>query len=154
MNIFDKFIQKIALLLIAGILIIVPVSVWYYERVYLPSKYPQGAKVFTIYFDGTKNWSLKRIAGDNYWRRKHEVLKDIRVKKGDTVVLRLLSTDVYHGFKMDDFGIEVGKIKPGHVQEVTFTADKVGSFDFQCTRHCGDLHKEMKAKLVVESDEP
>ncbi len=145
----DRFVGRMALPLVIATLLIIPLAIWYYETVAIPSRYPKGDKVFTIYFDGTRNWSLNRIGGYNYWIKKHDVLKNIRVKKGDTVVLRLLSTDVYHGFDFPDFGIEVEDIKPGFMREVTFVADKTGTFPFFCNRYCGPAHENMRATLTV-----
>jgi heme/copper-type cytochrome/quinol oxidase subunit 2 len=145
----DRFIGRIALPVVIATLLIIPLAIWYYETVVIPSRYPKGDKAFTIYFDGTRNWSLNRIGGYNYWIKKHEVLKNIKVKKGDTVVFRLLSTDVYHGFALPEFGVKVKEINPGFIKEVTFVADKTGTFTFFCTRHCGPAHKNMKATLTV-----
>lgn len=73
----------------------------------------------------------------------------IKVKKGDKVVLKLTSTDVAHGFSLPDFGIDE-KFDKGETKTVEFTADKVGTFTFNCNVPCGAGHKAMTGTVVVE----
>ena len=70
------------------------------------------------------------------------------MNKGDTVKLKLKSIDVAHGFLLPDFGINK-RLDPGQEVEVTFTADKAGSFAFFCNVPCGPGHGGMKGTLVV-----
>ena len=72
----------------------------------------------------------------------------ITVNKGDTVKLKLKSTDVVHGFLLPDFGINK-RLDPGQEVEVSFTADKTGSFTFYCNVPCGPGHRDMKGTFVV-----
>ncbi|MEE8402692.1 MAG: hypothetical protein V3R93_02960 [Candidatus Hydrothermarchaeaceae archaeon] len=75
---------------------------------------------------------------------------EIRVKQDETVVLRITSMDVVHGFGLPDYNIsEV--IYPGEIKTVKFVADKSGEFRFYCNaRSCGLGHINMVGKLVVE----
>jgi cytochrome c oxidase subunit 2 len=73
---------------------------------------------------------------------------EITVKKGEPVVLEINSEDVKHGFTLPDFGVRTD-IKPGTVNRVTFTPDKVGSFTFACDVFCGAGHEEMSGTLNV-----
>lgn len=73
----------------------------------------------------------------------------IVVKKGDTVKLHITSTDVKHGFAIDEYGInEI--LPPGQVVNIDFTADKTGTFEFYCAVLCGAGHGNMRGELVVE----
>lgn len=74
---------------------------------------------------------------------------EIKVKKGDMVVLKLKSADVAHGFSLPDFGINA-PIKPGELKTVEFTADKIGTFKFVCNVPCGVGHMGMTGTIVVE----
>lgn len=74
---------------------------------------------------------------------------EIRVKKGDKVVLIVKSVDVKHGFSLPEFGIDE-KLEPGKETRIEFTADKVGSFTFRCSVFCGQGHSEMTGTLIVE----
>lgn len=73
----------------------------------------------------------------------------IKVNKGDTVVLKLKSADVTHGFGLPDFDINQN-IQPGEEVTVRFVADKSGSFPFRCTVPCGAGHREMTGTLIVQ----
>jgi cytochrome c oxidase subunit 2 len=73
----------------------------------------------------------------------------INVKRGDHVRMTLTALDAQHGFKLDAFHIEQ-KLPKGEPVTVEFTADRLGSFPFQCSHFCGLGHKKMKGKLIVE----
>jgi cytochrome c oxidase subunit II len=72
----------------------------------------------------------------------------ITVNKGDTVVIKVKSTDVTHGFALPDFGIDQ-KLEPNNEVTITFVADKTGTFTFFCNVPCGVGHREMKGTITV-----
>lgn len=74
---------------------------------------------------------------------------EIKVNQGDTVKLTIKSTDVDHGFALPDFNVKVD-LKPNQEQTVEFVADKKGEFSFFCNVFCGEGHRNMKGKLIVE----
>ena len=71
--------------------------------------------------------------------------KEIKVKQGETVSITLKNDQGNHGFKLEGYDKEV---KNG--QTVTFTADKAGEFNFECSIICGKGHADMKGKFIVE----
>ena len=73
----------------------------------------------------------------------------IHVKKGDHVKLVITATDHDHGFKLEAFQIDQS-LKKGEATTVGFTADRAGTFPFECSHFCGLGHKKMKGELVVE----
>ena len=73
----------------------------------------------------------------------------ITVKQGDKVRLKITSTDVAHGFALADFNVKVD-LTPNTEETVEFVADKKGEFTFFCSVLCGQGHREMKGKLIVE----
>src|SRR5206468_10243769 len=73
----------------------------------------------------------------------------ITVKKGDHVKLIITALDRDHGFKLEAFNINQ-KLKKGDPATIEFTADKAGTFPFQCSDFCGMGHRRMKGKLVVQ----
>lgn len=73
----------------------------------------------------------------------------ITVKQGDKVKLKIKSIDVTHGFALPDFDVNEN-LKPGKEVIVEFIANKKGEFSFHCSVICGQGHKEMTGKLVVE----
>jgi cytochrome c oxidase subunit 2 len=73
----------------------------------------------------------------------------IKVSEGDTVTLKIRSVDVEHGFSLPAFGVNED-LSPGKEVEVTFVADKKGTYAFFCNVYCGSGHSEMSGSLVVE----
>jgi cytochrome c oxidase subunit 2 len=73
----------------------------------------------------------------------------ITVKQGDKVKLNVKSIDVSHGFALPDYGFDQ-KLEPGQEIVIEFIASKKGEFTFFCSVMCGEGHKDMKGKLVVE----
>ena len=73
---------------------------------------------------------------------------EIKVNQGDLVTINLTSSDVVHGLYLDGYDLEIST-DPGQINELTFTADRAGSFRFRCSVTCGDLHPFMIGKLQV-----
>ncbi len=72
----------------------------------------------------------------------------ITVSEGDNIKLTVNNLDVPHGFAIDELGIK--KDLPVGTTVVEFTATKKGTFRFYCSLFCGQGHKEMEGKLIVE----
>jgi hypothetical protein len=93
----------------------------------------------------------------------------IVVNKGDEVHIRLAALDVVHGFFLEGYDIET-EIYPGRipfkmrrpstgeefrlVEEVKFTADRIGKFRYRCSVTCGSLHPFMLGELIVRPNYP
>lgn len=73
----------------------------------------------------------------------------IIVKKGDHVIVHLTSTDVKHGFGIDEYGIK-SSFDRNNPTTVEFTADKPGTFEFYCSVPCGPGHRDMAGTLIVQ----
>lgn len=73
----------------------------------------------------------------------------IKVNKGDTVRIRLVSQDVHHGFYLDGYEIRTSA-HPGEDGSLQFKADKTGRFTFRCSVTCGEFHPYMVGYLIVE----
>ena len=73
---------------------------------------------------------------------------ELNVNPGDTVNIKLVSTDVVHGLYVDGYDISV-EADPGQTATLTFIADKPGSFRFRCNVTCGAMHPFMIGKLTV-----
>lgn len=79
--------------------------------------------------------------------------QEIKIPYGKKIKLRIRNIEtVSHGFVLPDFDTEPSssEIKAGEVLEVTFVADKRGSFPFMCTVWCSEEHMQMNGKLLVE----
>ncbi len=72
----------------------------------------------------------------------------ISVNPGDTVTIQLLSSDVRHGLYVDEYGLSV-QADPGQTAELTFIANRPGSFRLRCNVTCGAMHPFMIGKLNV-----
>ncbi len=85
------------------------------------------------------------VEGGDYFF-KPNVLK---VKKGDSVKITFNNSNGMHDFVIDELGVRSKTIRDGESTIVTFTADKVGSFEFYCS--VGQHRKlGMKGTLTVE----
>jgi cytochrome c oxidase subunit II len=73
---------------------------------------------------------------------------EITLKKGQPVTLVLKSSDVAHGLRLRDFGVDI-KVKAGGTGEATFTPDKVGDFTGHCSVFCGSGHGSMTFTVHV-----
>jgi len=74
----------------------------------------------------------------------------VTVKQGSRVKLIITAVDHDHGFKLAAYGIDQ-KLPKGVPTPVEFTADKSGTFSFNCSNFCGLGHSKMKGQLVVEA---
>jgi cytochrome c oxidase subunit 2 len=74
---------------------------------------------------------------------------EIHLKKGETVLLRVTSEDVKHGFFSRELGLDAD-LTPGKPEELRLTADKRGRFLIICDHFCGAQHGNMKMTVVVE----
>jgi plastocyanin len=74
----------------------------------------------------------------------------LSVNKGDVVTVTFKNGGNYpHNFSIAELNVKSKTIQPGGSDTVTFTADRVGSFAYNCTV---DSHTEkgMKGTLVVQ----
>lgn len=147
---FDRIVGKIAIILVLGSLVAIPAGAWYYETRTIPSRYPPGAKVFTLVANARLGmWTMQRVTGLNYWRNGIQPVREIAVNKGDLVILRLTSSDVVHGFEIPKLGIKAGQVRAGHINEVSFVAEEPGTYTFVCAHFCSPAHPAMFGNLVV-----
>lgn len=69
------------------------------------------------------------ISGGNYYYD----INDITVKEGDIVTINFRSEDGFHDWVIDEFDAATNKISTGQDTNITFTADKKGTFEFYCS---------------------
>jgi heme/copper-type cytochrome/quinol oxidase subunit 2 len=150
-----KKLDLLLLTLLMTILVGLPLGIRAYDREVRQQKIPDGAKEFTLTGNAQRGWikgEVRAYEALSLWAEKGTMEKPVlEVSKGDLVVLRLISSDVVHGFSLKDFGVFVSEgIQPGKTTIVSFRADKVGSFTFSCNSICGDNHQNMQGTLVVK----
>lgn len=77
---------------------------------------------------------VKEFSMTSYYDEKGKwfSLKEISVKKGDTVRIKVTNTKGTHDFNIDEYGIK--QMTPFNEETVIeFTADKVGEFAYYCS---------------------
>jgi len=57
----------------------------------------------------------------------------ITVKKGDKVKITFKNTSGFHDFKIDEYGVATKQSKSPYQEVLEFTANKVGSFEYNCS---------------------
>lgn len=72
----------------------------------------------------------------------------VEVPVGAEVTFFVTSTDVQHGFKIQDTNVNFMAI-PGQVSKLTTTFDEPGTYDYICTEYCGLGHAVMFGSVVV-----
>jgi heme/copper-type cytochrome/quinol oxidase subunit 2 len=77
---------------------------------------------------------------------------DIQVDPGDRVTIELASTDVVHGLYLDAYALNV-MADPGQPAQLTFVADRTGTYRFRCSVTCGALHPFMIGRLQVGAND-
>ncbi len=73
----------------------------------------------------------------------------LKLKKGETVTLHLVSEDRVHGFFQRALGIDTD-IDPTKPQEVTVTPTEPGTYQVICDHYCGYGHGNMNMTIVVQ----
>jgi cytochrome c oxidase subunit II len=77
----------------------------------------------------------------------------LQIRRGDTVTITLESMDAAHGLSIDGYDVNL-QAEPGKSAQVTFVADREGTFKFRCSVTCGPLHPFMIGEMVVAPDIP
>ena len=72
----------------------------------------------------------------------------ITLKKGQPVILRLISSDRRHGFMSRPLKIDTD-ITPGKATDVAVTPTTDGNYTVICDHYCGTGHGNMKMKVAV-----
>jgi cytochrome c oxidase subunit II len=78
----------------------------------------------------------------------HFTPKEIRLKKGESIILQFTSVDFIHGFNLPDMNVRADLV-PGKITDVKLTPDRIGEFAFVCDNFCGSGHEEMEGKIIV-----
>ena len=75
--------------------------------------------------------------------------RELKLKKGETVTLRVTSEDVEHGFFNRKMKID-SDIPAGQSADVTITPLEAGTFVIICDHFCGSGHGNMHLAVEVE----
>jgi cytochrome c oxidase subunit 2 len=75
--------------------------------------------------------------------------KQITLKHGEKVTLRLISTDRAHGLLIKPLGVDLDA-DSGQPSEITITPETAGTYPAICDHYCGSGHGNMKMSVIVE----
>lgn len=75
----------------------------------------------------------------------------ITVPVGASVTFFVTSTDVQHGFKLQDTNVNM-QVVPGQVSKLTVEFDEAGEYQYICHEFCGIGHAAMFGRVIVEAD--
>jgi heme/copper-type cytochrome/quinol oxidase subunit 2 len=147
--------EKFFLVILLGALIGLPIAVYAFNSHQLLKEAGPG-KLITLTGSIDHGWTEGTVSA---WKMFMFTLRQtpatqavIEVNRGERVVLKLISSDVVHGFSLKDYGVFVNQgIQPGMPALVSFVADKPGEFTFTCNAICGKNHETMKGTLIVRS---
>ncbi len=67
----------------------------------------------------------------------------ITIKKGSKIRLEIDNLDTLHGIKIPALGVSGD-------DSIEFSATQSGKFAWYCNNYCGDGHRQMQGKLIVE----
>lgn len=76
-------------------------------------------------------------------------VKEMRVKKGDTVIITYINSEGFHDWVIDEFNKRTQKIGEGKSETIQFVADKKGTFEYYCSVGAHRANG-MVGKLIVE----
>jgi plastocyanin len=76
-------------------------------------------------------------------------VKEIKVKKGDTVKIKFVNKEGFHDWVLDEFNAKTPQIMGGKTADIEFVATKTGTFEYYCSV---GQHRAMGmvGKLIVE----
>ncbi len=73
---------------------------------------------------------------------------EVTLKKGEPVTLIVRSTDVAHGLRARDLGLDLN-VGKGKTAQATITPEKTGDFVAHCSTFCGAGHGAMTVTFHV-----
>jgi cytochrome c oxidase subunit 2 len=73
----------------------------------------------------------------------------IRIPVGSEVTFNITSSDVTHGFIIEEKNINM-EVVPGHIGRQTTIFNQPGEYAVVCHEYCGRGHQTMYFKLIVE----
>ena len=94
--------------------------------------------------DAVSNERVVKIVAERFEYSPDTVV----LKKGEPVILHLVSRDRLHGFNVKALGVRAD-VMPGEEVRIRVVPDKVGSFPFKCDLFCGSGHTDMGGVIVV-----
>jgi cytochrome c oxidase subunit 2 len=73
----------------------------------------------------------------------------IKIAKGTEATFYVTSSDVTHGFQIEDHNANV-EVVPGEVARLTVKFNRPGQYHMICNQYCGAAHQGMYGTIIVE----
>ena len=148
MNKREKITEAAALVLTLALLAGVAVAVPSYQR-HRVAREAAGAQVVELYASAERGiWTEQPLLAWNSFFR-HAQKRPIRIKAGQSVLLRLTSVDVHHSFSIPELRVLPHDVTPCHWTEIRLEPQERGSYTILCYTVCGAKHTAMDAELQV-----
>ena len=77
---------------------------------------------------------------------------DLHIPRDRRVLLNMQAADVIHAFWLPEFRIKQD-VMPGRQSQLSFVANREGTYPVICAELCGSYHGGMKTTMIVESSE-
>jgi cytochrome c oxidase subunit II len=110
-----------------------------------------GEAALRIEVVGKQWWWEVRYPGEDP-RHSFVTANELRIPVGREVEVIVSSPDVIHSFWVPSLAGKIDMI-PGHVNRLTFKADRPGVYRGQCAEYCGLQHARMALFVVVETQD-
>lgn len=136
------------LVILCDLVIIVPaILVWYNIKQALP---PAEENVRVIAQQWA--WSFQQPGPDGVLDTADDIrtVDELHVQVNTTYHFELRSRDVVHSFSVPAFRLKQDAV-PGRAITGWFRANRVGTYDIQCTQMCGVGHAMMAGRIIVET---
>jgi cytochrome c oxidase subunit II len=117
--------------------------------------YPEGDDVIQVQVMPQQwMWNFRYAGTDGVFGTEDDIvtINDLRVPKGQPVMIQMKSKDVIHGFFITNVRSQMDAI-PGIVTKFWFDANEVGEYEITCAHLCGTAHYKMKGFLKVMEPE-
>jgi cytochrome c oxidase subunit 2 len=104
-----------------------------------------------------KPLEVKVVASQWSWRFEYPeqgiTATELRLPVNKQVLLRLSSTDVIHSFWVPEFRLKQDVLPGGDnmIRELRITPDRIGEYKVRCAELCGQGHANMRAPVLVLS---
>ncbi len=136
------------LVILCDIIIIIPaIMVWYNIK----QNMPPADHTVRVYAQQWA-WSFQEAGPDGVMDTADDIrtVGDLHVLVNATYHFDLMSRDVVHSFAVPAFRLKQDAL-PGRTITGWFRADRVGTYDIQCTQICGIGHALMAGHVIVET---
>ena len=140
-------IPHVLVILCDLVILAAAISVWYEIKQVMP------AAEHTVRIYGQQwAWSFQDPGPDGLFDTADDIrtVGELHVAVNSTYHYELMARDVVHSFAVPSFRLKQDAV-PGRTITGWFRANRVGTYDIQCTQMCGLGHAFMAGRIIVET---